>query len=78
MADRRDTCRARVDELVAQVARWVEPNEWVTKPYTKKMRDTDGTVFEVPSLFLQKGPTACSWTRSPTTRRGARGSSTST
>src|SRR5262249_19294179 len=32
-------------------------NDWVTKPYTKRMRDADGTVFEVPSLFLQKGPT---------------------
>ena len=57
MGDRRDTWRAQVDELVTQVAGWVEPKEWVTKPYTKKMRDADGTVFEVPSLFLQKGPT---------------------
>lgn len=29
----------------------------MTKPYPKKMRDADGTVFEVPSLFIQKGPT---------------------
>jgi hypothetical protein len=57
MAEQRDRWRARVDELIAQVASWVEPNDWVTKPYTKRMRDADGTVFEVPSLFLQKGPT---------------------
>jgi hypothetical protein len=46
-----------VDELVARVAGWVEPNDWVTKPYTKRMQDADGTIYEVPSLFLQKGPT---------------------
>jgi hypothetical protein len=57
MAEQRDRWRARMDELVAQVAGWVEPNAWVTKPYPKKMRDTEGMVVEVPSLFLQKGPT---------------------
>ena len=57
MAEQRDRWRGRMDELVAQVAGWVERNDWVTKPYPKKMRDTDGTVFEVPSLFIQKGPT---------------------
>lgn len=57
MAEQRDRWRARMEELVAQVAGWVEPNDWVTKPYPKKMRDRDGLVFHVPSLFLQKGPT---------------------
>jgi hypothetical protein len=57
MAERRDRWRARVDELVARVTGWVESNDWVTKPYAKRMRDADGTIYEVPSLFLQKGPT---------------------
>ena len=57
MAEQRDRWRARMDELVTQVAEWVEPNDWVTRPYPKRMRDSDGQVFEVPSLFLQKGPT---------------------
>ena len=78
MAEQRDRWRARMDELVAQVAGWVERNDWVTKPYPKKMRDTDGTVFEVPSLFIQKVRPACCWIRSPTMRRGPRGSLTST
>ena len=56
MAEQRDRWRARMDELVTQVAGWVEPNDWVTRPYPKRMRDSDGQVFEVPSLFLQKGP----------------------
>ena len=36
MAEQRERWRARVDELVSQVAEWVEPNDWVTKPYTEK------------------------------------------
>jgi hypothetical protein len=57
MAEVRDRWRRRLDDLVGKVRGWVEPEHWVTKPYPKKMRDIDGTVFEVPSLFIQKGPT---------------------
>jgi hypothetical protein len=57
MSEGRDKWRGRLDDLVGKVRAWVEPEHWVTKPYPKKMRDTDGTVFEVPSLFIQKGPT---------------------
>ena len=57
MSEVRDRWRGRLDDLVGKVRGWVEPEHWVTKPYPKKMRDTDGTVFEVPSLFIQKGPT---------------------
>ena len=57
MSDVRDRWREQVDDLIRQVRGWVEPEQWVTKPYPKKMRDADGSVFEVPSLFLQKGPT---------------------
>jgi hypothetical protein len=45
-----------VRSLVAQVQAWAQPNEWVTKTYPKKLRDDENQVFEVPSLFLQKGP----------------------
>jgi hypothetical protein len=57
MAEQRDRWQARMEELVAQVVGWVKPNDWVTRPYPKRMRDSDGLVFEVPSLFLQRGPT---------------------
>jgi hypothetical protein len=39
-----------------QVRGWAEPHEWVTKTYPKKLRDADEQVYEVPALFLQKGP----------------------
>jgi len=45
-----------VQALVDQVRAWVEPHEWITKTYPKKMRDTENRIFENPALFLQKGP----------------------
>ena len=57
MVGQRGQWQAEVDELVRQIAEWADPEEWVTKRYPKRMRDADGTVFEVPSLVLQKGPT---------------------
>ena len=56
MTPRRDLFSARVTDLVTQVREWGEPHEWVTKVYSKKMRDTEQQIFEVPALFLQKGP----------------------
>ena len=56
MIEQRDQFRVRVEALVEQVKRWVAPHEWVTKTYPKKMRDVDHEVYEVPALFLQKGP----------------------
>jgi hypothetical protein len=56
MSEQRDQFQKLVGDLVKQVKEWVEPHEWVTKPYPKKMRDADRQVFEVPALFLQKGP----------------------
>lgn len=46
----------RVEDLVKQVQEWVEPHEWLTQIYSKKMRDAENQVFQVPALFLQKGP----------------------
>ncbi len=57
MSEQREQFQSRVDELVSKVRAWVEPREWVTKAYPKKMRDVDHQVYEVPALFLQKGPT---------------------
>jgi hypothetical protein len=46
-----------IEELVAQVEAWVAPREeWVTKRYPKRIRDESRQIFEVPALFLQKGP----------------------
>ena len=48
--------QARVVDLVDQVKCWAEPHEWVTKAYPKRMRDVDEQAYEIPALFLQKGP----------------------
>ena len=56
MSEQRSQFQVRVDELTHQVKGWVEPHEWVTKTYAKKMRDADQQVYEAPALFLQKGP----------------------
>jgi hypothetical protein len=52
----RDQFSQRVQALVEQVRQWVEPHEWVTKAYPKKMRDADNQIYMIPALFLQKGP----------------------
>ena len=57
MQTKQERFRDLVSALIKQVGTWVEPQEWVTKVYAKKMRDDDRKVFEVPALFLQKGPT---------------------
>ncbi len=57
MSEKRDQFLERVTALVAQVREWAEPHEWVTKTYPKRMRDVNRQVFEIPALFLQKGPT---------------------
>jgi len=57
MSEQRSQFQGRIDVLVSTIKGWVEPHEWVTKAYPKKMRDVDHQVYEVPALFLQKGPT---------------------
>jgi hypothetical protein len=57
MSEQREQFQKRVEALVEQVEGWTEPHEWVTKRYPKRMRDVDRQVFEIPALFLQKGPT---------------------
>lgn len=52
----RDEFKTRVEALVEQVRSWVEPHGWITETYPKRMRDVDSQLFEVPALFIQKGP----------------------
>jgi hypothetical protein len=56
MSEQRDQFQKRVEALVEQVEGWIGPHDWVTKRYPKKMRDVDRQIFEIPALFLQKGP----------------------
>lgn len=57
MSQDREQFRRRVVDLVTQFERDVDPNEWVTKRYPKRIRDADLQVYEIPALYLQKGPT---------------------
>ena len=42
--------------LSSRFREWVEPHDWVTKEYPKKMRDIEHQVYPISALFLQKGP----------------------
>lgn len=46
-----------VADLVRQVTPWAEGAGWVTGSYPKRMRAPDRSIFEVPALYFQKGPT---------------------
>jgi hypothetical protein len=56
MADKRELFGERVDDLVARFERDIDRSEWATRRYPKKLRDEAGQVYEIPALFLQKGP----------------------
>ncbi len=56
MSEQREQFQRRVEELVAQFEREVDANEWVTRRYPKRLRDDDREVYEIPALYLQKGP----------------------
>jgi hypothetical protein len=57
MSDARRQFERLVTDLVRQVNAWAGPADWTTQTYPKRMRDSNGSVFEVPALRLQKGPT---------------------
>ena len=57
MSERRADFQERVKALVELVKGWVEPHEWVTKVYPKKMQDDGMATYQASALFLQKGPT---------------------
>ena len=57
MPERREEFRQRLEELVARFESEVDRREWVTRRDPKKLRDDTRQVYEVPALYLQKGPT---------------------
>jgi hypothetical protein len=57
-SERREQFRRRVEELVARFEGEVDRREWVTRRYPKRLRDDARQVYEVPALYLQKGPTS--------------------
>jgi len=58
MSEQREQFRRRVEELVARVEGEVDRREWVTQRYPKTLRDDGRQLYEVPALYLQKGPTS--------------------
>ncbi len=58
MSEEREQFQRRVEELVSRFEVEVDRREWVTRRYPKRMRDEARDVYEVPALYLQKGPTS--------------------
>ena len=58
MPEQREQFRRRLEELVARFEGEVDRQEWVTRRYSKRLKDDDRQVYEVPALYLQKGPTS--------------------
>jgi hypothetical protein len=56
MSEQREQFRRRVDELVSGFEGGVDRREWLTRRYPKRLRDDTGEVYEIPALYLQKGP----------------------
>jgi hypothetical protein len=57
MSEQREQFQRRAEELVGRFESGVDRREWVTRRYPKRLRDDDRQIYEVPSLYLQKGPT---------------------
>jgi len=74
MSKQREQFQTRLEALVEQVREWVEPHEWVTKAYPKKMRDAGNGVYQVPnpsfSAFRDVFPPyqRLAWERIPSTK----------
>jgi hypothetical protein len=58
MRERREEFRRRIEELVVRFESEIDRHEWVTRRYPKRLRDDTRQVYEVPALYLQKGPTS--------------------
>jgi hypothetical protein len=58
MSEQREQFQRRVKELFARFEAAVDRREWVTRRYPKRLRDDASQVYEVPALYLQKGPTS--------------------
>ena len=57
MSKRGENFRERVEDLVTLFEGGIDRDEWSTRRYPKRLRDDDQFVYEVTSLYLQKGPT---------------------
>ncbi len=57
MSVKSENFAVQVNSLISKFQSALAGTEWVTHVYPKKMRDEDSTVFTVPTLTLQKGPT---------------------
>jgi hypothetical protein len=57
MSNQREQFQRRVEELVAGFEAEVDRREWATRRYPKRLRDDARQMYEVPALYLQKGPT---------------------
>ena len=58
MSEQVEQFKQRVEELVARFEGEIDRRAWVTRRYPKRLRDDAGQVYEVPALYLQKGPTS--------------------
>jgi hypothetical protein len=56
MPDQRELFQERVNDLVTRFEKEIDGSEWATRRYPKKLRDEAGQIYEIPALFLQKGP----------------------
>lgn len=52
-----DQFKLRVGSLLEQIKGWIDSSEWDARFYPKRMRNTEQQIYEVPALFLQRGPT---------------------
>jgi hypothetical protein len=57
-SEQREQFQRRVEELVTRFEGEVDRREWITRRYPKRLRDDARQVYEVPALYLQKGPTS--------------------
>lgn len=59
MPDQRRRFQQRVEELIARFEKDLDRGEWILRRYPKRFRDEAlDEVFEVPALYMQKGPTS--------------------
>ena len=48
--------RVRVERLVERFEKELAEGEWATRRYPKRFVDATGRRYEIPALYLQKGP----------------------
>jgi hypothetical protein len=58
MSEQRRRFQRRVEELVARFETDLDRGEWILRRYPKRFRDESLEVFEIPALYMQKGPTS--------------------